>query len=109
MQLIGEQSPGLVPFPHTIIAPVYFMENLDLQGVAAGRLVSPLPATRTLQQTAVADIAGFAALILERREPFLGKRLNLASDELTGREMAEILSRVTGRAKRGRFTRSGGH
>jgi uncharacterized protein YbjT (DUF2867 family) len=82
--------------PYTIIAPAYFMENLDLRGVGAGRLALPLPASRPLQQTAVADIAGFAALVLESREPFLGKRLDIASDELTGRAMAEILSRVTG-------------
>jgi uncharacterized protein YbjT (DUF2867 family) len=84
--------------PYTIIAPAYFMENLDLQAVGAGRLAMPLPASRRLQQSAVDDIAGFAALALERREPFLGQRFNIASDELTGREMAEILSRVTGRA-----------
>ena len=58
----------------------------------------PLPATRTLQQTAVADIAGFAALVLERGEPFHGKRINIASDELSGREMAAILSDVAGRS-----------
>jgi uncharacterized protein YbjT (DUF2867 family) len=74
------------------------MENLDLPGVGASHLTLPLPASCTRQQTAIADIAGFAALILERREPVLAKRLNFASDELTGREMAEILSRVTGRA-----------
>jgi uncharacterized protein YbjT (DUF2867 family) len=91
-----EQHIQALGIPHTIIAPAYFMENLDLRGVGAGRLAMPLPASRTLQQTAVADIAGFAALVLERREPFLGKRINFASDELTGREMAEILSRVTG-------------
>jgi uncharacterized protein YbjT (DUF2867 family) len=93
-----EQHIQALGIPYTIIAPAYFMENLDLRGVAAGQLLLPLPGSRTLQQTAVADIAGFAALIVERREPFLGKRLNFASDELTGREMAEILSRVTGRA-----------
>jgi uncharacterized protein YbjT (DUF2867 family) len=81
---------------YTIIAPAFFMENLDLQGVREGRLALPLPPSRKLQQTAVADIAGFAALVLQRREPFLGKRLNIASDELTGLEMADILSGVTG-------------
>jgi uncharacterized protein YbjT (DUF2867 family) len=84
--------------PHTIIAPAYFMENLDLDGVRQGRLALPLPASRTLQQTALADIAGFAALALERGEPFVGRRINIASDELSGPEMAEVLSRVTGRA-----------
>lgn len=93
--VIEQHIQGL-GIPHTIIAPAYFMENLDLRGVGAGRLALPLPASRPLQQTAVDDIAGFAALVLDRRESFLGARINIASDELTGREMAAILSRVTG-------------
>jgi len=93
-----EQHIRGLGIPHTIIAPAYFMENLDLRGVSTGRLVLPLSASRTLQQTAVEDIAGFAALVLERRESFLGARVNFASDEVTGLEMAEVLSRVTGRA-----------
>ena len=43
------------------------------------------------------DVAGFAALMLERRKPFLGRRIDIASDGPAGREMAEIQSRVTGR------------
>jgi uncharacterized protein YbjT (DUF2867 family) len=83
--------------PYTIIAPAYFMENLDLRSVREGRLALPLPPTRQLQQTALGDIAGFAALVLERGEPFFGKRINIASDELSGREMAAILADIAGR------------
>jgi uncharacterized protein YbjT (DUF2867 family) len=89
------QSLGIT---YTIIAPAYFMENLDLRSVRNGRLALPLPATRKLQQTALADIASVAALVLERGEPFLGKRINIASDELSGSEMAAILSDVAGRS-----------
>ena len=91
-----EQHIRGLGIPYTIISPAFFMENLDLQGVREGRLALPLPPSRKLQQTAVADIAGFAALVLQRREPFLGRRLNIASDELTGLEMADILSGVAG-------------
>ena len=38
--------------------------------------------------------AGFAV----SGEPFYGKRINIASDELTGTEMATALAEVTGRA-----------
>jgi uncharacterized protein YbjT (DUF2867 family) len=93
-----EQHVEDLGIPYTIIAPAYFMENLDLRSVGQGRLALPLPATRKLQQTALADIAGFAALVLERGEPFFGKRINIASDELSGREMAAILSNVAGRS-----------
>ena len=92
-----EQHIRSLGIPYSIVAPAYFMENLDLRAVSAGRLALPLPASRPLQQTAVEDIAGFAALVLERRESFLGVRVNIASDEATGLEMAEALSRATGR------------
>jgi uncharacterized protein YbjT (DUF2867 family) len=91
-----EQHVGGLGIPYTIVAPAYFMENLDLRVVRDGRLALPLPGTRKLQQTALADIAGFTALVLERGEPFFGKRINIASDELSGREMAAILSDVFG-------------
>jgi uncharacterized protein YbjT (DUF2867 family) len=87
--------------PSTIIGPVFFMENFvgpqALPGLREGKIALALPAARTLQQTALADIAGFAALVLERREPFLGRRIDLASDERSGAEVAEILSRVLDR------------
>jgi uncharacterized protein YbjT (DUF2867 family) len=93
-----EQHIQGLGIPYTIIAPAYFMENLDLRSVREGRFGMPMPATRQLQQTALADIAGFAALVLERGEPFFGKRINIASDELSGREMAAILTDVAGRS-----------
>ena len=87
--------------PSTIIGPVFFMDNFAgpflLPGLREGKLALALPASRKLQQVALADIAGFAALVLERREPFLGRRIDLASDERSGAEVAEILSRVLGR------------
>jgi uncharacterized protein YbjT (DUF2867 family) len=93
-----EQHIQSLGIPYTVVAPAYFMENLDLRGASAGRLAMPVPAARPLQQTAVADIAGFVALVLARRAPFLGQRINIASDELTGSEMAETLTRIAGRA-----------
>jgi uncharacterized protein YbjT (DUF2867 family) len=56
-----------------------------------------LPATRRVQQIAVADIAQFTALVIERRESFLGKRIDIASDELTGPTAAAAISEVSGR------------
>ena len=56
-----------------------------------------LPATRRLQQIAVADIAQFTALVIERRESFLGQRIDIASDELTVATVAAQISEETGR------------
>jgi uncharacterized protein YbjT (DUF2867 family) len=87
--------------PFTIVAPVYFMENLLqpwlLAGVRQGKLAMALPANRTLQQIAVPDIGAFVATVIERGHSVLGRRYNIAGDDLSGQEAAAILSTVTGR------------
>jgi len=87
--------------PFTIVAPVFFMENFLAEwmaaGIAQGSISMALPATRRLQQIAVADIAQFTALVIERRESFLGKRIDIASDELTGATAAAAISEASGR------------
>jgi hypothetical protein len=42
------------------------------------------------------NIAEFSALVLEHRKPFLGKRIDIASDEVTGKQAARILSNELG-------------
>jgi uncharacterized protein YbjT (DUF2867 family) len=71
-----EQHIETLGIPYTIIAPVYFMENLlapfALPQVKQGQLAIALPTKRELQQVALQDIVSFAALVLERRERFPG-------------------------------------
>ena len=85
----------------TIVAPVFFMENFLAEwmapGIAKGSLALALPATRRLQMIAVADIAQFIALVIERRDKFLGERIDIASDELTGVRAAATITEVSGR------------
>src|SRR5882724_3433277 len=83
----------------TVLAPVYFMENLYFgkEQLAKGIYATPLPPTRKLAQVAVADIGAVAVRVLEDAGRFTGKRFDLASDELTGNDALAILSRVTGR------------
>src|SRR6267378_7556794 len=87
--------------PFTIVAPVFFMENFladwMLAGIAKGSIALALPATRRLQQIALTDIAQFTALVIERRASFLGKRIDIASDELTVATAAAAISEVSGR------------
>ncbi|MFL5429125.1 MAG: NmrA family NAD(P)-binding protein, partial [Myxococcales bacterium] len=56
----------------------------------------PLPKSRPLQVVAVEDIAGFVRLVLERPSEFQGKRIDIASDSLTGPEMAKAMSQANG-------------
>lgn len=87
--------------PYTIVAPVFFMENLlqpwVLSGLRQGKLGMALPAGRSLQQISVADIGAFVAAVIERSDTVLGRRFDIAGDELTGEEAAATLSKVTGR------------
>ena len=89
-----EQHIKNLGIPHTIIGPTFFMENLLGPGLEQGQLALPLSPSITLQQSALENIAEFSALVLERRKPFLGKRIDIASDEVTGEQAAEILSDV---------------
>src|SRR6266540_7309927 len=87
--------------PFTIVAPVFFMENFLADymaaGLAQGSISMALPATRRLQQIAVADIAQFNALVIERRGSFLGQRIDIASDEVTSATAAAAISEASGR------------
>jgi uncharacterized protein YbjT (DUF2867 family) len=83
----------------TILAPVYFMENLYFakEQLAKGVYPAALPPERALAQIAVADIGAVAVRVLEDAGRFTGKRFDLAGDALTGNDIVAILSRVAGR------------
>lgn len=87
--------------PYTILGPTYFMENFhapgSLEALREGALSMALPPHRGLQMVALEDLAAFTVLALELREDFLGKRFDVASDEVTGEQAAALLTFVTGR------------
>jgi len=86
--------------PSTIVAPVFFMENFlgpaFAQRLHEGVLSLPLPPHRGLQMIPVADIAAFCARVLEWPEDLLGRRIEVASDEVTGEQAAALISYVSG-------------
>ncbi len=85
----------------TITRPVYFMENLltpaTLQALQEGVFPRHLPGGVSLQQVNMTDYGAVVADIIGRREAFVGKAVDVASDELTGEEQARILSRLLDR------------
>jgi uncharacterized protein YbjT (DUF2867 family) len=87
--------------PYTIVAPVFFMENLlqpwMVSSLCQGKLAMALPANRSLQQITVADIGAFVSAVIERGGTVFDRRFDIAGDELTGENAAAILSKVTGR------------
>lgn len=97
-----EQYIQQLGVPHTIIAPSFFMDNVlspfTLPGLQEGKLMQALPADRRLQSVAVRDIAAFTSYILDNSTEFLGRRIDIAGDELTGQQYADAISLASGRA-----------
>jgi uncharacterized protein YbjT (DUF2867 family) len=91
-----EEAIGATGISHTILAPTYLMENLfnpwNIPALQAGVLPSPIPVDRPLQQAAVADLLSLAVLAIERPDRFAGRRIPVASDELTAEQAAETIS-----------------
>src|SRR4029450_3427648 len=87
--------------PSTIVAPVYFMENVwqpwSLPSLRQGKLVMALPASRSLQQSAAADIGAFVTAVIERGDTVFRRRFDTPGDDLPGAKAAAIVSKVTGR------------
>ena len=85
----------------SIVAPAFFMENVTgpwyRAALQAGSWSMPMPADRKLQMVATADLAKFTALVIEQPERFNGRRINLASDEVSPNDMTATIARVTGR------------
>ncbi|PJJ00194.1 uncharacterized protein YbjT (DUF2867 family) [Streptomyces sp. 2333.5] len=86
--------------PWTVIAPAAFMDNYasgwTLDGLRDGTFAWPMPADRPLTLIPAADIGAFAALALQRRDDFAGHRIDIASDECTPGQMAQILATALG-------------
>ena len=81
---------------YTIVAPVYFMENLinfGFDNLKKDIYASPLSPEKKLAQICLDDIANFVVLALENRPKFIRKRFDIASDNLTGIEVTDILSK----------------
>ncbi len=95
-----EQHLRAAGVPWTVIAPAAFMDNYaggwTLDGMRKGTFAWPMPADIPLTLISAADIGAFAALTLQRRDEFAGRRIDIASDELTPDLIAQALSAAAG-------------
>lgn len=96
-----EEHIRALGLPATILRPVMFMENLDLpdfrDAILRGTFSMALPPHRSMQFIAVDDIGFFAALAFDHPSGFIGRAFEIAGDELTMSETAQVLGRVLGR------------
>lgn len=86
--------------PYTIVGPTFFMENftgpLFRHGLEAGVLAMGLPSSHGLQMVALEDLAHFIGRVIATPEDFFGQRIEVASDEVTGQQAADLLSYASG-------------
>ena len=96
-----EQHIASIKIPYTIVAPVYFMDNVFtpwfLPSIQEGTLKFAMPADRPLQQVSVDNIGAFSAAMIERREKVFGQRFDIAGAELTGKETVGAIAKASGR------------
>lgn len=89
------RSSGL---QHTIVRPVFFMENWHRgfgASIRSGQLQQPLSPTAKLQMIAVDDIGAFAALAFEHPDKWKNRTFSLAGDELSMQQIADAFTRAT--------------
>lgn len=90
--------------PATVLRPTFFITNFEGLGPrwVDGELVLTLPLDpRTaLQMITPDDIGGIAADAFDAPADYLGRSIEIAGDELTGPQMADVFARVAGRPVR---------
>jgi uncharacterized protein YbjT (DUF2867 family) len=90
--------------PWTVLGPAAFMdqyaESWHRSSYERGVLSVPLPPDKPLALIASADIGAFAAHVLTHPAMFANRRIDIASDELTGPEIASALGAALGRELR---------
>lgn len=97
-----EQALAATTVPHTIVGPTFFFDNLlgAISELGSGVLELALPVDLPLQQLDRRDLGNFVAQVFDERERFLGRRIDIASDAITPRQMAAALQRASGRPVR---------
>lgn len=88
--------------PITIIRPVFFMENFNswfkpIEADGKLTLTIAMKADTKLQMIAVEDIGAISAKIFNDPEKFIGKEIEIAGDELTMPQVADLYASKTGK------------
>ena len=95
---IDEHVRGL-DLDWTVLKPVFFYENLEAFAediVDDGQLALPLAEGVGLQMVSNDDLGHAAAVALSNPEEFVGESIDIAGDEKSLEETADVLSDVTG-------------
>ena len=93
----------------TILRPVSYFENFDsdLPGVQISKSMFPgvVHKDKVWQTIAVDDVGLWTKAVLENPQRFLGEAMNIAGEEMTGKEMAALWQKINGeKAKSVRYS-----
>ncbi|GAB87438.1 NmrA family NAD(P)-binding protein [Gordonia rubripertincta] len=93
-----ERMLAATDIPHTIVGPAYFYDNLlaGSDALAAGVMPIAMPADQPLQQLSRRDLGRFVATLFRDPGAYTGERIDIASDQPTPVEMAQIAGDVLG-------------
>jgi uncharacterized protein YbjT (DUF2867 family) len=97
-----EETIRKLGFPtHTILRPVFFMENWISPwfkpGIDSGQLAVGIKPDTVLQMIAVADIGRYGRYAFDYAQQLNGKALDIAGDALTMPQVAKLISEAAGR------------
>jgi len=85
----------------TIFRPVFFMEYFLMPEIKKqlqnGSLRMALDSEMPLQLISVDDIGALVTMAFDNPDLYAGKTLEIAGDEITGNQIADIFSKVTGK------------
>jgi len=98
-----EEKIRALGFPsHTVVRPVFFMENLASPlfkpAIEQGTLALGIKPTTKLQMIAVADIGKYGRVAFERHAALNGRAFDIAGDALTPPETAALIGKAAGKA-----------
>lgn len=89
-----ERHIAAIGQPVTVLRPATFVDTFVADGPVLTHVLAP---DTRYQWIALADIGAFAALAFADPDAYLGRSLPIAGDDLTPREVAATITRVTGR------------
>ncbi len=98
---VEETIRGLGFPSHTILRPVFFMDNFlspwFKPGIDEGNLMMAVDPGTKLQMIAVGDIGRYGRLAFERHADLNGKAIDIAGEELTMPEAATVIGHAVGK------------
>lgn len=96
-----EQHVRSLDMPYSTLRPVWFMSNWEGEQfknmILGGTLIQPLSPDTTFQQIAVDDVGAFAVLAFQNPTAWIGREVEIAGDERSMKEVADVFSRTVGR------------